>query len=279
MDSVSTGSRASKKKGEKKSGRFSIKLIVSILLVASLVGVSIFEAITGKIGIKSFFKNMFDSNSNEINDQQIEEIVEMLPLDKDGVISITYPMVDRTNYDSMPQGFEAFYVDEKNNLCKADLSLVSEENSNSSVVDYNKDSNNPDIGYLGIANNYAYYLETVKDIKAKIAARDDSVTAALIPIEYEVKDLYLLPAEYQLYCDDPSLFNQAKVADEHEDGSIVYYIPARYIDKFVGVSKQVCNIIVEYDTLNAQMIDRYMYYFGNADNYGVANEPQNNMGR
>ncbi len=284
MDSVDTGSsRAERRKGEKKGkGRFAIKLCGGFVVVALAIGIAA-EALIGFFGIKPKVVNFFKNFGKSDEDKQITEIVGMLPLDDDGVISITFPMVDRTNYNSMPNGFEPFYVDENNNLCKADLPIISEENNNSSVTNYGKENGNSNgfepAGYLGIAEDYAYYLETVKDMKEKIATRDASVTTALVPIEYEVKNLYLLPADYQLYCDDPSLFNQAKVAEEHDDGSIVYSIPVMYIDKFVGVSKNVCNIIVEYDTLNGQIVDRFMYYFGNTNSYGANNESQNNMGR
>lgn len=206
----------------------------------------------------------------------IEQIAQDLPLDEEGVVSITFPVVDRTKYDSIAVGFEPFYVDSEGNLCKAELEQVGGKDN---VIDFEKTSNGEEAtNYLGIADNYANYLEEVKAIKAKILARDKSVISALESIDYEVPDLYLLASGYQLYCDDPSLINQAKVAEKHEDGSVVYCIPASIVDKFVGVRAEVCNLIVQYDTLNEQMIDRYYYYFGDSS-YGLDDEVQADFGR
>lgn len=206
----------------------------------------------------------------------IEQLAEDLPLDEEGVVSITFPVVDRTKYDSIAVGFEPFYVDSEGELCKAELEQVGGKDN---VVDFEKTSNGTEAtNYLGIADNYANYLEEVKAIKAKILARDKSVTSALESIDYEVPDLYLLASGYQLYCDDQSLVDQAKVAEKHEDGSVVYYIPASISDKFVGVTAEVCNLIVQYDILNDQMVDRYYYYFGD-NSYGITDEVQENLGR
>lgn len=281
MDSGQTASRAAKKKKEKKGGRFVIRIFCGILGVA-IVAVGIAEAITGFLGIKKIFNNLGKSDE----DKQISEIFETLPLDQDGVISITFPVIDRTNRDSVAKGFVPHTLDENGNLIKVELNPIENENANSSVVDYEK-TNGTNIGdnftpsgYLGIQEDYAYYLEVVKDMKAKIVARDESVTSALMPIEYDVPNLYLLPSGYQLYCDDQSLFNLAKVAELHEDGSIVYSIPAYVSNKFVGVKEEVCTLIVQYDTLEGQMIERYFYYYGDANTaLGENHEPQNNMGR
>lgn len=245
----------------KKKGKF--KYFLGVAALATAVGVTVYAGKTGKLDkyIDKYLKNR--GNSTEIEDT--------LPLDQNGVISITFPVVNRTLDEpaglySLPSGYTPYYVDTENTTY-TDLTIVSDTaKKGENVENYQSKSGNIPNGYIGVQDKYAEFLKKGENIKEKILAHDKSYTSELDEVKYDVSDLYYLSHDYDLYCEDHELEDKAKLAYVTEQGDKIYLIPSAYVNKFVGVNNNTCEFLTKYDELKSQITDIYSIYSQGIDN-------------
>ncbi|MCM1053699.1 MAG: hypothetical protein NC483_06985 [Ruminococcus sp.] len=256
---------------KKPKKKFKFRFIVGGLAIIA-AGLWIFNSKTGKIEklIDKYF------NYNDKPQDEITAIAEGLPLDEDGIISITFPVVDRNLDDpqglySLPIGYTPYYVDTEE--ASAGLSKVTDSSKNGENVDnYQSNSGTVPSGYVGVVDKYAAFLAQVEAIKANLFANGNGdSTIALTKIEYEVPNLYYLASGYDLYSDDPSVMDTVKLAYVLEDGSRIYSIPANMVDKLIGVKKEICEVIVKYDELRGQITEMYTVYTSEGKTNETAN--------
>ncbi len=251
--------------------RFKFRFLAGgLAIILGVVGYFLYK--TGRLDalIDKYFNK--DAPKDEIS-----VIAEGLPLDEDGIVSITFPVVDRNLDDpqglySLPIGYTPYYVDVEE--ASSGLSKVTDSSKNGANVD-NYQSNNGAVpsGYVGVIDKYANFLAQVEAIKANLYNNgNNESTISLTKIEYEVPNLYYLASGYDLYAEDPNVMESVKLAYVLEDGSKIYSIPANVVDKLIGVKKEVCELIVKYDTLRGQISHIYEVY---SSERALANEETN----
>lgn len=260
-----SGKRASKPKKK----RFKIRYFAGFMVLVA-VAAALFAYKTGMFDhiIKKY-------SSDDDNLDKDTTIAADLPLtESNGIVGITFPLIDQTlgktdgNYSTI-EGYTLCEI-RGNEISIADLTKVG---NNGNGVDYYQSANGEEpVGHIGVLPEYAEFIMSMNDLKAKILARDESVTAALEPNGYEVPDLYVLPAGYTLYSEDATALSSVKIAykfkgdDGKEDGRVMYYIPQYAIDKIIGITPQNIELIGKYEVLKSQIISVY-------SQYRVANEP------
>lgn len=265
-------------KDTKKKGKRVIKLCAGIVLIGLVIG----GTIAYRMGIFDNFIKKYLSNDNDTNKDEITAVADTLPIDNDGIIEITYPIVDRTLEEtngrfSLPQGFIPYYVSES----EATTNLSETKNTTAkNVIDYEANSENKPTNYIGLDQDYAGFMTRIEDIKVKIAAGDTTYTTPLKEVKYEVSDLYTIPEGYDLYTEDENIRSQAKLAYISEGNTKVYMIPAMYVNKFIGVKTEIVELITKYEGLKEQVIFAYNTYNNNTREYiGAIDEETTNRGR
>ncbi len=249
-------------KDTKKKGKRVIKLCAGIVLIGLVIG----GTIAYRMGIFDNFIKKYLSNDNDTNKDEITAVADTLPIDNDGIIEITYPIVDRTLEEtngrfSLPQGFIPYYVSES----EATTNLSETKNTTAkNVIDYEANSENKPTNYIGLDQDYAGFMTRIEDIKVKIAAGDTTYTTPLKEVKYEVSDLYTIPEGYDLYTEDENIRSQAKLAYISEGNTKVYMIPSMFVSKFIGVKTEIVELIVKYEGLKEQVIFAYNTYNNNA---------------
>jgi len=281
------------KKGKKKKRKIKwyrgAALIVAILAALG-IGIGILQAkfnIFGKLsnGLKGYL------GKNDLNKSGITEIADTIPLDNNGIISITMPVVNRPldkenqeTFYSLPDGFATYYVytDGK----EVDLAEVTDDpRNNENVNNYQTQTGNGSTpkGYIGIQDNYAEFLKTVDELKAKILSGEDTAySTALQPVDYQVPDLYLVPDGYELYSEDKTVMEFVKLAyidyDETESNkehfSKIYQIPEKYLGRLIVVTRDAYILLTKGDELRAQIVEQYEIYMQGQGNVGYE-EPEN----
>ncbi len=261
-----------------KKKRFKIRYFLGALTLTAAIGVGAFWGY--KTGKFDFLKNKNDDN---LNKDEYTTIADSLPLDDEGIVNITYPLVDRTFGEakgrfSLPAGFVKYYFD----TTPEDDQLKSFKNSTTNNVnDYEvKVEGTKPTGCIGLANDYAGFMEKIEGIKAKIAAGDATYTASLEQVEHEVSNLYKIPGAYDLYTEDENAKKEVQLAYIDTDKSKVFMIPSEYVDNFIGVKSEICELIAKYEGLREQVILAYDTYNNNAREYlGDINEETTNRSR
>lgn len=283
-DQVTSSEKKEEEEERRPRGRFAIKFCAAALAI-TLVGGGGFWAYTSEKfpWFNGFIDKYLHFNTDKDSVTEVINVEDTLPLDQNGIISITYPGVNRNidepaGFYSLPSGYTAFYVNENKQLNSAKLTVITDSSKKGeNVVNYQSADGTVLTNFIGVQTDYADFLNKVKGIKEKIKNNDKTYTTALAPIKYEVPDLYLLNSGYELYCEDQSVKGMAKIAYVLSDGSTIYSIPSNVINKFIGVSTETCDLLVKYDALQAQIIDMYNVY---SNGVGVnLDDEQENLGR
>lgn len=250
------------KKPKKKKGIFFKGLL---LLAAIYVGVN---AYNNRGDIISFIKNL---RAEDIDPDDILAFSQTIPLDQDGVISITYPFVDRSYNEtngrySIDDAYTYVYIGEGE---EPTLSVISNDNLEPDNIVNFESANGYPTGVIGLKNDYANFLSEAGEIKKIALSDDNSNNNKLVPETYEVANVYSLPAGYKLYCEDKNISKQALLAYIAEDGTNVYVIPEAIIDEFVVVTENDFTIIGKYNVFRDRLADVYELYEGNRLNNGT----------
>lgn len=266
-----------KNKPKKKRGRV-IKLFAGCVLISLIIG----GTIAYGTGIFDNFIKKHFGNDNDTNKDEITAIADSLPIDNNGIIEMTFPIVDRTLAEtngrySLPEGMVPYFV----NGLEPNISLSQTKNGQTeNVIDYEANSENKPSGYIGLDKEYAGFMTRIEDIKVKIAAGDTAYTSPLESVNYEVSDLYALANGYDLYTEDEAAKGEAKLAYISNEGIKVYMIPSNYISKFIGVKTEIVELITKYEGLREQIIFAYNTYNNNSREYlGAIDEEATNRGR
>lgn len=190
-----------------------------------------------------------------------------LPLDESGIVSITYPGVNRNlaeekGFYSLPEYYTAYVVNRDNKLAKANLTPISNSTKNGvNVINYECRGGNPPASFIGIQNEYAKFVDKMIACMEKIAKRDPKYTSPLVEVNYEVEDLYELEAGYVLYCTDASLAANGRLAYVAANGKQVFSIPRQYINSFVGITQETYDLIQLFTALESQIVAMNSIYF------------------
>lgn len=254
----------------KKKGKF--KYFFGFTVLATAVGVTVWAGKTGKL---DKYLDKYIKNKTDLGKIESSEIEDTLPLDQNGVISITFPVVNRTLDEpaglySLPSGYTPYYVATEDTTY-TDLTIVSDTTKRGeNVENYQSNSGNIPNGYIGVQDKYVEFLKKAENIKEKIISHDKNYTSELNEIKYDVSDLYYLESGYDLYCEDPLVEDKAKLAYITDQGGKIYSIPATYVSKFIGVNNTTCELLTKYDELRNQIIDIYSIY-----SEGINNETTN----
>lgn len=261
------------KRSSKSKKRFKIRYLAGGL--ALIIGA--FAWYLNKTGkLEELIKQYWPFGNGEKN--SVMEIADSLPLDEDGVISITFPVVDRKidspeGLYSLPNGYSPYSIMVEDG--EATLAKVTDSTKNGvNVTNYQSSNGGTPTGFIGVEDKYSEFLTEVEKIKEGIKDKDGGYTSMLTAINYEVPNLYYLASGYELYCEDETIMSQAKLAYVLDDGSKIFSIPSNLISNFIGVSADVCDVIVKYDYLRNQIIEVYQ-----SNPLGVNNDETTNRGR
>jgi len=252
-------------KPKKKKGKRTWKFYVGTIAVVAAFASAVFAAYHFGV-FNNVIKKYFNNNSDDTNKDEITAVADLLPIDNDGIIEITYPIVDRTLEEangrySLPEGMIPYFI----NNTESNVSLSQSKNGKTdNVKDYESNSENKPVGYIGLNQEYAGFMSRIEDIKVKIAAGDSTYTAPLHPEVNEVPDVYSIPEGYDLYTEDEEAKGQAKLAYVAEDKTKVYIIPSKYVSKFIGVKTEIIVLINKYEGLREQIIFAYNIYNSNS---------------
>lgn len=269
----------SKRASKPKKKRFKIRYFAGFMVLVA-VAAAAFAYKTGKFD--NIIKKYFGDDDNLDNNPVTTTVADNLPLDDNGIVSITYPIVDRTFEEdngrySLPAGFVPYYVSKTPQ--ESELSGF-KNSSSANVSDYESNVETKPTGYIGLDQEYAGFMSRIEDIKTKIAAGDSTYTSPLEQVGYEVSDLYKIANGYDLYTEDVSARDYAKLAYIDSDGSKVYMIPSLYVSKFIGVKTEIVELITKYEGLREQIIFAYNTYNNNSREFiGAINEEAENRGR
>lgn len=214
--------------------------------------------------IKDFGKKNIDPND-------LLGFSETIPLDQDGIISITHPFVDRTFDEtngrySIPDSYDYVYVGDGEAPTLNVIKNGDMEPSN--IINFESTSGYPQ-GVIGVRSDYANFLDGAGEIKTTALSEDNPNNSKLVLENYEVSDVYSLPAGFKLYCEDEEINKQALLAYIAEDGTNVYIIPEGLIDSFVVVTEDEFTIIGKYNVFKEQIAEVYDLYESNRLNNGT----------
>ena len=252
------------------------------LTALALAGAIVVEALSGfpNLGkLKNAFKNKDSKTPTEAIDNSIL-------LDEDGILSVTVPINVKplewqkedgsmeVFYQAAP-GFDPYYVYDDNNGIKL-IEVTGDPRDNEKVQYWTTENGTPATGYIGVEESYSSLLEEYEIRKSAVASRDKAYCTPLEPIYYEVPDLYRLPEGYELYCEDPEIMQYGKLAyidynetdNTNEHWRSIYQIPERYLNHFIGVTRETYSILVNGSALKDQLVDTYEMYSQEQGNMG-----------
>ena len=250
----------------KKKGSKVVKIFGGLALTAA-IGLGI-VGYSFRGNIANFIKNF---GKDDVNPDDLLAFSEAIPLDKDGVISITYPFVDRTLENvngrySLPDSYDFVYIgDDESPTLKV---IKNGELEPSNIVNV-ESSNGYPVNVIGVKTEYANFLNDAGEIKSNALSESNPNNSKLALENYEVPDVYSLPAGFKLYCEDEAINKQALLAYIAEDGTNVYVIPKALIGEFVVVTENDFTIIGKYNVLKDQIAEVYDLYESNRLNNGT----------
>lgn len=252
-----------KKKGSKVKKVFIGLALVGSISAAALTG---FDYIRSNTDLLNGFGKKDDVNPNDLL-----AFSESIPLDKDGVISITYPFVDRTFEEvngrySLPNSYDYVYVGDGE---APTLNVIKNgELEPDNIVNFESADGYPK-EVIGVQKDYANFLDGAGKTKSNALSENNPNNSKLVLENYEVPNVYSLPAGFKLYCEDEEVNKQALLAYIAEDGTNVYVIPKSVIDEFVVVTEDDFTIIGKYNILKDQIWEIYVQYESNRLNNGT----------
>ena len=250
----------------KKKGSKVVKIFGGLALTAA-IGLGI-VGYSFRGNIANFIKNF---GKDDVNPDDLLAFSEAIPLDKDGVISITYPFVDRTLENvngrySLPDSYDFVYIgDDESSTLKV---IKNGELEPSNIVSVESNDGYP-VDVIGVKTDYANFLNDAGEIKSNALSESNPNNSKLALENYEVPDVYSLPAGFKLYCEDEAINKQALLAYIAEDGTNVYVIPKALIGEFVVVTENDFTIIGKYNVLKDQIAEVYDLYESNRLNNGT----------
>lgn len=289
----------SSRMARKPKKRFKIRYFAgAATLILGATG--IWAGVTGKIDL-SAIKKMF---GNKPNIDNIDSIGGTLPLDRDGIFNVSSPfgvkMLEKKEDDSealvnstgietfyfLPSGdFDYYYLfDEENQVML--MEVTDDPRATGDVKYYQTVDGSRASGYIGVQHEYYEFLKAADDVKDIIATGDDKTySTSLDPVQYDVANLYKVPAGYQLYSEDKSNYDYLDLAyvdyDETDSSkekySEIYSIPKEYVDDFLAVTEETYDLLTKSDEFKAQLIEAYDIYSQDMGNMGY--EEPTNRGR
>ncbi|MCI9280916.1 MAG: hypothetical protein HFI49_01480 [Bacilli bacterium] len=251
----------SKKKGSK------VKKIFGGLALTAAIGLGI-VGYSFRGNIASFIKGF---GKEDVNPDDLLAFSETIPLDRDGIISITYPFVDRTFDEingkySLPDSYDFVYIGDSES---PSLSVVKNgELEPDNIINFESTTGYPK-EIIGVKKDYANFLDEAGEMKATALSDDNSNNSKLVLENYEVPNVYSLSAGFKLYCENEEINKQALLAYIAEDGTNVYVIPANLIDEFVVVTEDEFTIIGKYNEFKERIAEVYVQYESNRLNNGT----------
>lgn len=238
-------------------------------------GLALVTAISAGVGAYTFRDNIASlikgPKKVDVNPDDLLAFSETIPLDQDGVISITYPFVDRTLEEvngkySLPDSYDYVYIGEGE---APTLNVIKNgELEPNNVFSFESSSGYP-TEVIGVKKDYADFLDDAGKIKTDALSEDNPNNDKLALENYEVPNIYSLPAGFKLYCENEEINKQALLAYIAEDGTNVYMIPESIIDEFVVVTENDFTIIGKYNILKDQIAEIYRQYESNRVNNGT----------
>lgn len=244
---------------KKKKGSKIKKIFGGLVLTAAIAGIAGY-AFRDDIGdfIKGFGKK-------DVNPDDLLAFSESIPLDRDGIISITYPFVDRTFEEvngrySLPDSFDYVYIGDGESPT---LNVVKNgELEPDNIVNFESTTGYPK-EVIGVQKDYANFLENAGEMKMTALSEDNPNNSKLVLENYEVPNVYSLPAGFKLYCENEEINKQALLAYIALDGTNVYIIPESLIDEFVVVTEDEFTIIGKYNVFKERIAEVYVQYESN----------------
>lgn len=255
--------------------KFSVKKVFGGLALVAVIAAFVggYDLINN---VGSLFKGFRKEN---IDPDDLLAFSETIPLDQDGVISITYPFANRT-YDevngrySLPDSYDFVYIKDSENA-EPELQIIKKgEMEPANIVDFESTTGYP-VGVIGVRSDYANFLNEAGEVKEIALSEDNPNNDKLVEEKYEVSNVYSLPEGYQLYCEDEEILKQALLAYIAEDGTQVFIIPENIKDMFVVVTDNEFIIIDKFNIFRDQISEVYDLYESNRLNDGT----QGNRGR
>lgn len=252
-------------KPKKKSSK--VKKIFGGLALTAAIGLGI-VGYSFRGNIANFVKGF---GKEDVNPDDLLAFSETIPLDRDGIISITYPFVDRTFDEingkySLPDSYDFVYIGDSES---PSLSVVKNgELEPDNITNFESTTGYP-IGVIGVKTDYANFLDAAGEMKSTALGENNPNNSKLTLEDYEVSDVYSLPKGYKLYCEDEEINKQALLAYIAEDGTNVYIIPKAIIDKFVVVTEDEFTIIGTYNVFKERIAEVYVQYESNRLNNGT----------
>lgn len=253
-----------------KEGRFKVKFwggakkVGRALLIAAVLGVavSVVLYIWGKFpGFNNVIDKYILSHLPKRNNIEVA-----LPVSEDKLVSITYPGVDRNldavaGFYSLPENYVGFYIDENGQLREAKLTEITDSaKKGKNVTNYQSADGTAYTDFIGVQSDYAKFIIEMQKLKEGVKNNDGTYTKALEAINYQVPNLYLLSAGYELYCEDQTIMQQAKLATPLADGSKIYSIPSHLVSKFFGITPEARDMLNKYKELEGQIINMQQIY-------------------
>lgn len=258
-------------------------ILVGILAVAIIT-----EEATYGFAIKQIKGLWQKSDNDDLDGVLAGEVINTLPLDRNGVLSITVPIgvkplegqkqnaINNTFYYA-PLNFDKYYLDECSDNKVELIEVAGDPRDNTNVRYWTTTNNIEATGYVGVQSDYANFLEQYDSIKAAIASGSDTeYSIPLEKVDYEVPDLYKVPFGYELYCEDKSAYEYVKLAyidydeaDQNKEYLVkIYQIPEKYLANFVVVTTGAYNILTKGDELKSQLVEVYEIYSQDKGNMG-----------
>ena len=252
-------------KPKKKSSK--VKKVFGGLALTAAIGLGI-VGYSFRGNIASFIKGF---GKEDVNLDDLLAFSETIPLDINGVINITYPFVDRTFEEengrySLPNSYDFVYIgDNESSTLKV---IKNGELEPGNIVNV-ESSNGYLVNVIGVKTEYANFLNDAGEIKSNALSENNPNNSKLSLENYEVPNVYSLPAGFKLYCENEAINKQALLAYIAEDGTNVYVIPKALIGNFVVVTENDFTIIGRYNDLKDKIAEVYDIYESNRLNNGT----------
>ena len=149
-------------KPKKKSSK--VKKIFGGLALTAAIGLGI-VGYSFRGNIANFVKGF---GKEDVNPDDLLAFSETIPLDRDGIISITYPFVDRTFDEingkySLPDSYDFVYIGDSES---PSLSVVKNgELEPDNIINFESTTGYP-IGVIGVKTDYANFLDAAGEMKS-----------------------------------------------------------------------------------------------------------------